>query len=107
METRVVNCEVCINNIGTKEEPKCELHSDVVKVGGFCSDGKLDETKKDFKIIYSPKKARKLLKKGFALVDIKPNKRDAQKTVFVFRQNEEFIKALNDIGEDEGNNDEG
>lgn len=107
LEKRMVYCEICQKNIGTKEEPKCSLHTDLAKVGGFCSDGEYDETKQDYRIIFSPKRARKLLKKGFSIIDIKANKDNPLKTVFVFKQDEEFIKALKDIEENEGNNDEG
>lgn len=44
------------------------------------------------KLIFNASVARYLLKKGNAIVDIKPNKNDPCKTVFVFEKTEKFIK---------------
>ena len=38
--------------------------------------------------------ARKLLKQGFVVIDIKPNRENADKSIFVFENTEEFKIAL-------------
>lgn len=49
-------------------------------------------------VIFSAKKARKLIRDGFALVDIKPDKTDPDKkrSVFVFRNETKLIEQLNE-----------
>lgn len=42
------------------------------------------------KCITSPKLARKLLKKGFRIIDIKPDKRNKEATIFVFEKTPEL-----------------
>ena len=48
---------------------------------------------KDLKIVKSPELARKLLKLNYTVVDIKPDKSDKCKTVFLFKneKNLEYI----------------
>jgi len=55
------------------------------------------------KIIFKSYIARRLLKSGCRIVDIKPDKNDPDKkrTIFVFEDNEKFQKDLTDILEDE------
>jgi hypothetical protein len=46
------------------------------------------------RLVADPKIARKLLKKGFVVIDIKPNKSNPDKSVFLFENTEEFKVAL-------------
>ena len=52
---------------------------------------------KDTITIFTAKKARELLKKGFTLVDLKPDKTDEdnKRSVFVFRYEQDMEKYLN------------
>lgn len=52
---------------------------------------------KDTITIFTAKKARELLKKGFTLVDLKPDKTDEdnKRSVFVFRYEKDMEKYLN------------
>lgn len=45
---------------------------------------------RDTKLIFSPNVARKLLKLGNIIIDIKPNRDNKLKTVFVFKNDEHF-----------------
>lgn len=47
------------------------------------------------KIIFSARLARKLIRKGFKLIDIKPNKDNHERTVFVFENTYELNKIIN------------
>ena len=51
--------------------------------------------KKEHIIIFSAKRARELLKKGYSIVDIKPDKEDpdGKRTVYVFKYEEGMLKA--------------
>lgn len=49
---------------------------------------------KNTKLIFAPDIARKLLKEGCTVVDIKANKENPNKTVFVFTNDEHFQKTL-------------
>lgn len=49
-----------------------------------------------YKIIISTKLAKKLLKKNFNIIDIKPNNKYPERTVFMFENTPELIKAIND-----------
>ena len=44
--------------------------------------------------------ARKLLKQGFVVIDIKPNRENTEKSIFVFENTEEFKIALTKIMEE-------
>ena len=46
------------------------------------------------RLIFDAKIARKLLKMGFVVIDIKPNRENTDKSIFVFENTEEFQKAL-------------
>lgn len=53
--------------------------------------------KKDMRksrLIFDAKIARKLLKQGFVVIDIKPNRENTDKSIFVFENTEEFKAAL-------------
>lgn len=49
---------------------------------------------KDSVLVFNPKIARGLIKKGFNIVDIKPFKEDANRTIFVFERTEEILKEI-------------
>ena len=46
------------------------------------------------RLIFDAKIARKLLKMGFVVIDIKPNRENVDKSIFVFENTEEFKQAL-------------
>lgn len=53
--------------------------------------------KKDIKksrLVFDAKIARKLLKQGFVVIDIKPNRENTDKSIFVFENTDEFKVAL-------------
>ncbi len=53
--------------------------------------------KKDIRksrLVFDAKMARKLLKQGFVVIDIKPNRENTDKTIFVFENTDEFKVAL-------------
>lgn len=45
-------------------------------------------------LIFSPKTARDLLKKGYTIIDIKPYRDNPDRTVFVFSRTEAFLNEL-------------
>ena len=49
------------------------------------------------RLVTDPRIARKLLKKGYVVIDIKPNKSNPDKSVFIFENTEEFKIALEEI----------
>ena len=49
------------------------------------------------RLVTDPRIARKLLKKGFFVIDIKPNKSNPDKSVFIFENTEEFKIALEEV----------
>ena len=49
------------------------------------------------RLIFDAKIARKLLKMGFVVIDIKPNRENTEKSIFVFENTEEFKQALAQI----------
>lgn len=49
------------------------------------------------RLIFDAKIARKLLKMGFVVIDIKPNRENTEKSIFVFENTEEFKQALTQI----------
>jgi hypothetical protein len=53
------------------------------------------QTNKEYKVIIKPSVARKLLKLGNPIIDIKPNKNNpTEATVFVFEKTEKFVEDL-------------
>lgn len=55
---------------------------------------------KKSKLVFDPRVARKLCKKNFPIIDIKPMHGEPDKTVFVFANTEEFQAAHNEIIEE-------
>ena len=53
--------------------------------------------KKETKIVFEPQIARKLLKDGCQIIDIKPNKDDKKRTVFVFKNDDNFKEHIASI----------
>jgi hypothetical protein len=49
------------------------------------------------RLIFDAKIARKLLKMGFVVIDIKPNRENTDKSIFVFENTEEFKQVLTEI----------
>ena len=49
------------------------------------------------RLIFDAKIARKLLKMGFVVIDIKPNRENTDKSIFVFENTEEFKLTLTQI----------
>ena len=47
---------------------------------------------KEYISIFKPQRVRKLLKKGFNIYDIKPDKNNLNKTIFIFKNSEELQK---------------
>ena len=56
-------------------------------------DTNVKDTRKS-RLIFDAKMARKLLKQGFVVIDIKPNRENTDKSIFVFENTEEFKVAL-------------
>ncbi len=52
---------------------------------------------KQSKLIFSAGVARHLLKMGCTMVDIKPSREDSKMSVFVFRKDEKFDAAMEEI----------
>ena len=52
------------------------------------------------RLIFDARIARKLLKDGFVVIDIKPNRENTDKSIFVFENTEEFKQALAQIMSD-------
>lgn len=49
---------------------------------------------KKYKSIFTPGVARNLLRMGNPIVDIKPDKSNENKTIFIFEETEKFINDL-------------
>lgn len=56
----------------------------------------MNDTRKS-RLIFDAKIARKLLKQGFVVTDIKPNRENTEKSIFIFENTEEFKRALETI----------
>lgn len=56
------------------------------------------------KLVFSPQISRRLLKMGNQIIDIKADKNDQKRTVFVFKKdekfNDDFNTVLNDIADE-------
>lgn len=60
----------------------------------------ITENEKDTRVsrlVCDARAARKLLKRGFVVIDIKPNKSNPDKSVFIFENTDEFKVALDEV----------
>ena len=57
--------------------------------------------KKEAITIFTAKTARELLKKGFTLIDIKPDKNDpdGKRSVFIFKNDENLLERIKEYKE--------
>lgn len=52
---------------------------------------------KEYKIIFNAGCARNLLKNGIPIYDIKPDKNNPERTLFVFEKTEDFKRVFSEI----------
>lgn len=52
---------------------------------------------KEFKSIFKPKIVRQLLKMGNQIIDIKADKTNSDRTIFIFKNTKKFQKDLNTL----------
>lgn len=66
---------------------------------GSCEVQYTEEVKEEKKaiVVFSGHVARSLLKKGYTIIDIKPDKRNPLKSVFVFKNEGNFSKDLSEL----------
>ena len=60
----------------------------------------MNEIKKTSKLCFDPKMARTLLKRGFKVIDIKPNRANPIASIFVFENTDEFQIAFAEVMEE-------
>ena len=48
------------------------------------------------KIVFSPQVAHYLLRRGFPIINIKPDKNNRDKTIFIFKKDEALFDAIED-----------
>ena len=60
----------------------------------------MDNIKKEFKLIFNAGCARRMLKMGIPIADIKSDRTNPDKTVFVFKRTDEFEKAFAQINKE-------
>jgi hypothetical protein len=65
----------------------------------------INEIKKS-KLVFDPRVARRLCKKGFYIIDLKPLRGEPDKSVFVFENTEEFQVAHTEIIDEFNNKNE-
>lgn len=51
------------------------------------------------KLVFNTQLTKMLLKKGFKIIDIRPNNKNRERTVFVFEDTEELKKEINEYVE--------
>lgn len=56
-----------------------------------------NRTEKSAKIIYEACDARKLLRMGYTIIDIKPDKNNANKTLFIFKVEDNFLDDMKKV----------
>ena len=64
----------------------------------------LKDENKDAIVIFSGRVARELLRRGYTIIDVKPDRTNKIRTVFVFRYEGNFDKDLSDIAYDKNGN---
>ena len=57
----------------------------------------MDAVKKEYKLVFNAGCARRLLRMGVPIADIKSDRANADKTVFVFKRTPEFEAAFAEI----------
>ena len=60
----------------------------------------MEAIKKEFKLIFNSGCARRLLKMGIPIADIKADRTNPDKTVFVFKRTDEFETAFTQINKE-------
>lgn len=60
-------------------------------------DNIMEKDTRKSRLIFDAKIARKLLKMGLVVIDIKPNRENTDKSIFVFENTEEFRLALSNV----------
>ena len=64
----------------------------------------MNENLNDSKLIFKPKVARRLLKMGAKIIDIKADRENKQRTIFVFERDENFDRnfdtVINDLADE-------
>lgn len=60
----------------------------------------MESIKKEFKLIFNSGCARRLLKMGIPIADIKADRTNPDKTVFVFKRTPEFEAAFSQINKE-------
>lgn len=60
----------------------------------------MENVNKEYKLVFNAGVARKLLKMGVAIVDIKADRTNKDKTVFVFKRSPEFEAAFAQINDE-------
>lgn len=60
----------------------------------------MEDLRKEYKIIFNAGCARRLLKAGATIVDVKADKTNPDKTLFIFKRDEVFEKAFAEINEE-------
>lgn len=58
------------------------------------------ETKKEFKLVFNSGVARRLVRMGINIADIKADRANPDKTVFVFKRTPEFEEAFAQINKE-------
>ena len=69
----------------------------------------ITENEKDTRVsrlVTDARVARKLLKRGYVVIDIKPNKSNPDKSVFIFENTDEFKVALEEVATEVKSKDE-
>ena len=61
---------------------------------------KVEETKKEFKLVFNAGIARRLLSMNVPIADIKSDRANSDKTVFVFKRTPEFEAAFTQINKE-------
>ena len=59
----------------------------------------MEDIKKNFKLVFNPGCARRLLRVGYTISDIKQSKANPDKTIFVFKRDEIFEKAFAELND--------
>lgn len=60
----------------------------------------MEDIKKEYKLVFNAGVARKMLKMGLPIADIKADKTNHDKTVFVFKRTPEFESAFSQINKE-------